>query len=86
MSDTPINERLASVETKLEFIQDLLKEIRDDLKDQPTREEYLDLKDRVNDLEDGMDSIKMRVFAASAVISILCSSAGAYLIHLLIGK
>lgn len=45
------NERLASLEAKLEFLKELLKEIRDDVKEQPSREEYNKLEERVSNLE-----------------------------------
>lgn len=84
--ETPLNERLASVETKLEFMHDLLREIRDDLKDQPSKEEFMDLKGRVTELEKDTTSVKIKVFAISAIISLLCSSMGVYIIQHLIGK
>lgn len=86
MQEMPLNERLASVETKLEFIQDLLKEIRDDLKDQPSKEDYLDLKNRVWELEKTTTSVKIKVFAVSAIISLFFSSMGVYIIQSLVGK
>lgn len=84
--ETPLNERLASVETKLQFMHDLLREIRDDLKDQPSKEEYMDLKNRIAELEKDTTSVKIKVFAISALISLLCSSMGVYLIQSLVGK
>lgn len=84
--EMPLNERLVSVETKLVFIQDILKEIRDDLKDQPSKEEYLDLKSRVNELEKSIVGIKIKVYAFSAIISLLSSGIGVYIIQSLIGK
>ena len=38
--EVKIRERLTSLETKLGFIQGLLQEIRDELKDQPTKDDY----------------------------------------------
>ena len=84
--DKPVNERLASVEAKLEFIQDLLKEIRDDLKDQPSKEDYLDLKTRVLELEKTTTAIKVKVFAVASLISLFGSGLGTYIIQLITGK
>ena len=80
------NERLASVEAKLEFIQDLLKDIRNDIKNQPTRDDYLDLKSRVTILEKDYNYIKVKIYTIAAIISLVFSSMGVYIVQHIIGK
>ena len=84
--EVPVNERIASVEVKLQFIHELLKEIKEDVKDLPTKEEYAELKDRVSELEGLTATIKVKVFAASIIVSFIGSGLGVYLIQLIMGK
>jgi hypothetical protein len=67
-------------------MHDLLKEIRDDIKDQPSKEEYMELKNRVLELEKTTTAIKIKVFAVATLISLFGSSLGVYLIQLITGK
>lgn len=52
------NERIASLETKIEVLKDLLLEMRDDLKSTPSRIEYESLKDLYVKLESEIDQVK----------------------------
>lgn len=45
------NERLARLETKLEFLKELLTEIRKDVKSNPTIYEYKKVEQRLNRIE-----------------------------------
>lgn len=75
MPDQNTNERLASLEAKLEFVKELLKEIRDDVKNQPSREEYEEMKERVSKLEDAYKGLIWKIASASGAISVLISVA-----------
>ncbi len=66
-----IRERLTSLETKLTFIQSLLQEIRDELKDQPTKEDYIALTKRVTELEKTQKSVTIRTGVISGVLGVL---------------
>lgn len=68
MSD---NERLASLETKLEFLKELLIEVRDDLKGSPTKSDYDKLENRVLDLEKFRARDAIKVGIASGIIGIV---------------
>jgi vacuolar-type H+-ATPase subunit E/Vma4 len=76
------NERLASLEAKLEILKELLKEIRDDVKDQPSREEYTDLKNRVDKLETNQLSSMIKVGTIAGILGILSGFIANYLTKL----
>ena len=73
MEKNPANERLASLEAKMEILLDLLKEMRDDLKNNPTKEEFEALQDRVKTLEERSNQINSKIATIAAVASILSS-------------
>lgn len=64
-------ERLARLETNIEFMKDLLTEIREDQKNHPSKEEYNKLEDRVNKLENSRNSLAVTVGVISGIISII---------------
>lgn len=70
-ADKNTNERLASLEARLEFIKELLKEIREDVKDSPTREELKDLEVRVDELEKTYNKIMLKVAVSSAILGLI---------------
>ena len=71
MAAEQTNERLASLEAKLEFLKELLQEIRDDLKTQPTRAELDDLANRLEKVEDRITDLEKSNTALTAKMSIL---------------
>lgn len=64
------NERLATLEAKLEFIKELLKEIKDEVKEQPSREEMNELKARVDTLEKNYTSLIIKVGTVAGVLMV----------------
>ena len=62
------------MEAKMEIFQSLLQEIRDDVKNQPTKDQYLELKQRVDDLEECQDEIKESHSKLSVKVGALISS------------
>lgn len=81
--DVTTSERLASVEAKLEFIQDLLREIKGDLKNQPTKDDYLDLKNRVTEMEESYNNIKTKVGIISGFFGLVTGLAVQLILKLL---
>lgn len=86
--DVKIRERLTSLETKLTFIHTLLQEIRDELKDQPTKEDYdylnkevVELKSEVNLIKHKITSHMIKIGIASGIIGVI----GGLLIKVLLG-
>jgi poly-D-alanine transfer protein DltD len=75
-----IRERLVSLETKLDFLSGLLQEIRDELKDAPTKEDYEKLNSRVTRLEQIQNNYTIKVGIASAILGMI----GGLLIKLLL--
>lgn len=73
MEKIPPNERLASLEAKMEILLELLKEIRDDLKNNPSKEEFVALEERVKSLEISSTQISSKVATIATVASILSS-------------
>ena len=66
--------RLAKLEANFEFIKDLLKEIRDDVKSMPVKEDYDRLEYKITHLENRYTSLAIKVGAASAVLGVLGGS------------
>ena len=64
-------ERLARLEANLEFIKDYLKEMREDVKGLPTKDDYDSLESRVKDLEKNQVTLAIKVGSAAAVISLM---------------
>ena len=79
--EVKIRERLTSLETTLDFIKSLLQEIRDELKGQPTREDYDALMQRVSALEKAQNTLVIKVGIGSGMLGFL----SAYLIKILMG-
>lgn len=57
----------------MEILLDLLKEIRNDLKNNPSREEFSALEDKVEKIRTEQDSIKSKIAMASGIVSIIAS-------------
>lgn len=51
MSDQEQNERLVKLETRLEFLKELLTEIRNDVKTNPSKNDYSNLDHRLRRVE-----------------------------------
>jgi uncharacterized coiled-coil protein SlyX len=79
--EVKIRERLTSLETKLGFIQNLLQEIRDELKDQPSKEEHDSLAERVTALEKSQNTLVIKVGIGSGILGFI----SAYIMKLLMG-
>lgn len=86
--NTDIYERLASLEAKLTFLKELLTEIRDDVKDQPSKSDYINLEERLTTVEknyvilnDKYNNMLVKLGISSAILSML----GAGLIKYLLG-
>lgn len=87
-----IRERLTSLETKLVFTLDLLKEIRDELKDSPSKEEYEELKAqivalqaKVEDVEKKQNSMALKVGIAASTLGVVGGMMLRWLFKLLTG-
>ncbi len=76
MAENQTNERLASLEAKLEFLKELLQEIRDDLKTQPTRAELDDLSDRLAKAEDKISALEKKQVELMVKMSLLTAGIG----------
>lgn len=76
-NNSQTNERLASLEAKLEFLKELLQEIRDDLKTQPTRAELDDLTERLGKAEDKISELEKSNTALVVKMSLLSAGLGA---------
>lgn len=70
MSDQT-HERLASLEAKLEFLKELLTEIRDNLKSMPNREEFNEIKHKVEQLERSQMTLAIKVGIASGILGMI---------------
>ena len=66
-----LSERLVRVETKVESIKELLEGIRDDLKTQPSRSEFKDLKERLLKVESRTNGILVKVGTVAGVLSLI---------------
>jgi hypothetical protein len=75
MSDLKLNdstnERLARLETRMELLVEMLKEIKLDLKNSPSREEHETLTDRVVVLENNASGLMLKVGVASGILTVL---------------
>lgn len=86
--DVKIRERLTSLETKLTFIHTILQEIRDDLKEQPTKEDYDYLNKEVLQLKVEVDSVKQKVtnhLIKIGIVSGILGIIGGLLIKVILG-
>lgn len=79
MSDQEKSERLAALEAKFDIFLDLLKEIREDLKDHISKDELEELKARVKTLEENEQKTLVKLSAASATLTIVVSILVKYL-------
>jgi len=70
--DMEVRERLVSLETKLAFIQNLLEEIKRDLKDQPSKEHVEELEERIQKLEKSQNKVVIKVGIISGILGTLC--------------
>lgn len=71
MPGKPNNERLASLEAKVDILLGLLKEIKEDVKSYPSREEYTALTQRIQKLEDSYKTLFWKVAFASGALSVV---------------
>lgn len=76
MAENQTNERLASLEAKLEFLKELLQEIRDDLKTQPTRAELDDLSQRLSKAEDKISELEKAKVELMVKMGVLTAAIG----------
>lgn len=66
-----IRERLVSLETKLDFLSDLLGEIKDGLKDTPSKEDYHSLNKRLAKVETTQNSQAIKVGVIGSVLGMI---------------
>lgn len=76
MAEKPSNERLASLEAKVDILLGLLKEIKDDVKSHPSRQEYDSLTLRIQKLEDSYKTLFWKVAFASGALSVIVAIIG----------
>jgi hypothetical protein len=65
------NERLARLETRMELLVEMLKEIKLDLKNSPSRDEHEDLIKRVAELEKNSSNLMLKVGTACGILTVL---------------
>ena len=73
-------ERLASVETKLEFLKELMLEVRKDVKNLPTSNEYNKLDSRVQELEKARIKDAIKIGVSSGILGFLTALLTKFLI------
>jgi hypothetical protein len=71
MNEKLLKERLAILEGKVEITLELLKEIRNDLKENPSRLEFQDVRERVIKLENHVLATIIRTGIISGIFGIL---------------
>lgn len=64
-------ERLTALEVKIEFIKEALKEIKDEVKEQPSIEDYEKLEERAINLEKSYTSLAVKVAGITSAIAII---------------
>lgn len=69
--EVKIRERLVSLETKLDFLSSLLQEIKDNIKDTPSKEDYADLEERISKIETKQTAMTIKVGVISTVMGML---------------
>lgn len=79
--DMEVRERLVSLETKLAFIQTLLEEIKQNLREQPSKEEVNDLDERLSKIEESQTKLTIKVGVVSGFLGML----GGYLVRFFVG-
>lgn len=79
--EVKIRERLVSLETKLDYLSALLHEIKTDIKEQPSREEYEELSKRVMANEAKLNGALIKTGIASTIFGLI----GGILIKMLLG-
>ena len=75
------NERLASLEAKIGFLKDLLQEIKTNIKDQPSRSEFNDVKRTVRSNEAKITSVYIKVGAILIAFSMVIGGIIKYFIR-----
>jgi vacuolar-type H+-ATPase subunit E/Vma4 len=65
------NERVAALEAKVDILLELLKEIKEDIKNSPTREEYKALDKKVEKLKDSITKLLITTGIVSGVLGFL---------------
>ena len=65
------NERLARLETRMELLVEMLKEIKIDLKNSPSRDEHEALEKRVAQLEKNSSNLMLKVGTACGILTVL---------------
>lgn len=81
------NERLAKLEAKMEIIFELLQEIRDDLKDNPSRSEYEELRKNQEQLRKDVNELQKahwKQTGSLVVIGIAFTSIMSYVMRLIV--
>lgn len=71
MDEKAILERLATSEAKIGFIKELVTEIKDDVKNQPDKDEFDSLRNRLESLEKSYTSLVTKVSIIMTVGSIV---------------
>lgn len=66
-----IRERLVRLETKLDLLSGLLQEIRDGLKETPTKEEYDKLSKRLAKVEQTQNTQMVKIGSIGAVLGMI---------------
>ena len=79
--DVKIRERLVSLETKLDYLSALLQEIKADLKNQPSKDDYDELLERVSKNELRITGAMIKTGIASAIFGMI----GGILIKMMLG-
>lgn len=80
MSDQERNERLAKLEAKFDIFLQLLNEIRNDLKDHPSKEDIDELKERVKELEEARLKMAIKLYSTSAILTLILSYLTQYIL------
>ena len=81
------NERLAKLEAKMEIIFELLQEIRDDIKNNPSKAEYDELKRNQEELRKDVNALQKahwKQTGSLAILGVIFMSAMSYIMRLII--
>lgn len=69
--EVKIRERLVSLETKLDYLSALLQEIKSDIKNQPSRDDYTALEGRLSTVENKQTSQMVKVGILSGILGMV---------------
>lgn len=83
MKKLPINERLASLEAKVEILLDILKDIREDIKYNPSKEDVERLEQRIQNLEEEDKKHIWKMAGASGTLSVIVAIVTALVVKFL---